>query len=356
MTIVDLRSDTLTRPSVAMRKCMADADVGDDFYREDPTVTALEEYAADLLQKEAALFVLSGTMGNLVSVRAQVAPGKAVILSETSHLHVNETGHLASICGLTSYPSQTNGGYYDLPSLEARWPLPESNSPPSVLNPALGLICIENTHNGDGGRCVDLDHLQAVAAFANARSIALHVDGARLFNASVFLGVCAAEVVKHVDSVSFCLSKGLAAPGGAIIAGTQDFVEEARHWRQMVGGGMRQAGVLAAAGLMALRDNTERLHEDHENAHRLAEGLAEAGLVVDLDGVHTNIVMAFIPKAFGAPSQLHKDLTRAGVLVLPPKGNRLRFVTHADVSRSSIDQALTRISRVISDRRSNVGA
>lgn len=337
-----------------MRKCMADADVGDDFYREDPTITALEEYAAEILGKEAALFVLSGTMGNLVSVRTQVAPGKAVILSETSHLHLNETGHLASICGLTSHPTQTQGGHYDLGSLETRWPRPESTSRPSVLSPMLGLICIENTHNGDGGRCVGLDHLHDVSAFANARSIAFHMDGARLFNASVFLGVCAADVVKHVDSVSFCLSKGLAAPGGAIIAGTQDFVDEARHWRQMVGGGMRQAGVLAAAGLMALRENIERLRDDHNNAYRLAEGLAEAGLTVDLDGVQTNIVMAFLPEAFGVPLEIHQDLTKAGVLVLPPKGKRLRFVTHADVSRSDVDQALIRVSRIVSDRKGRI--
>lgn len=333
-----------------MRKCMADAEVGDDFYREDPTVTALEEAASDILGKEAALFVLSGTMGNLISIRAQVSPGKAAILSSTSHLHLNETGHLASICGLTSHPTRTQGGHYDLSALETQWPRLNSNSQPSVLNPVLGLICIENTHNGDGGRCVDLDHLQNTAAFASARSIAFHMDGARIFNASVSLGVSAADLVAQVDSVSFCLSKGLAAPGGAVVAGSREFIEEARHWRQMVGGGMRQAGVLAAAGLVALRENIEKLDEDHANAYRLAEGLAEAGFAVDLGGVQTNIVMAFLPEAFGASLEFHQDLTKVGVLTLPPKGNRLRFVTHADISRSDVDQALTRISRVTSDR------
>ncbi len=356
MTVIDLRSDTLTRPNAAMRRRMATADVGDDFYREDPSVTAIEEYAAELLRKEAALFVLSGTMGNLVSIRAQVAPGKGAILSETSHLHLNETGHLASVCGLTSNPTRTDGGRYDLPALQARWPQPGRNARPSVLAPLLGLICVENTHNGDGGRCIGLEHLNDLAAFAKARAIVFHMDGARLFNASVALGVPVSEIAAPVDSVSFCLSKGLAAPGGAIVAGSADFVEEARHWRQMVGGGMRQAGVLAAAGLMALVENVGRLQEDHENARRLAQGLAELGLGVDLDGVETNIVMAFLPEALGAPAEFHRALREAGVLALPPKGNRMRFVTHADVGRSDIDLALSRISTLVSVCRRGVEA
>lgn len=351
MTIIDFRSDTLTRPDAAMRKCMAGATVGDDFYREDPTTRKLEERAAEILGKEAALFVLSGTMGNLVSIRAQVSPGKAVILGETSHIHLNETGHLASVCGLSSHPVKTIGGCFDIEELTLRWPVKARDARPSVLNPVLGLIAIENTHNRDGGRCVGLQHISEIAKFARARSLMFHMDGARLFNASVSLGVSPAALVEDVDSVSFCLSKGLAAPGGAVIAGTADFIEEARHWRQMVGGGMRQSGVLAAAGLMALERNIPRLQDDHDAAKRLAAGLSDNGLVVDLDTVETNIVMAFVPKALGDPRLFHRELVSAGVLVLPPNGNRLRFVTHADVSHADVEEALRRVSALTSHNR-----
>ncbi|MFD2207551.1 threonine aldolase family protein [Kiloniella antarctica] len=354
MRRVDFRSDTLTKPSEEMRHCMANAEVGDNFYGEDPTVRKLEDHVAELLGKEAALFVLSGTMGNLISVRSQVSPGKAMILSETSHLHLNETGHLASVCGLTSYPVQTIHGYFDLDMLNERWLVIPAGSHPSILSPSLGGIAVENTHNGDGGCCVSLDHIQAISEFAKARSIPLHMDGARLFNASISLGATPADLVQDVDSVSFCLSKGLAAPGGALIAGRADFIEEARHWRQMVGGGMRQAGIFAASGLFALRYNVDRLREDHHVAQKLAKGISEMGLSVNLSAVDTNIVMCFIPPELGDPNDFYNDLRDVGVFVLPPKKNRLRFVTHADVSENDIDMALAQISSLVAKRQGKI--
>lgn len=348
MKHLDFRSDTLTMPSDRMRARMAEASVGDDYYREDPTIRTLEDFAADLLGKEAALFVLSGTMGNLVSIRAQVPPGSAAIVSNTSHIHLNETGHLASICGLTSHPTATPDGRFDLDLLEAQAPVPKVGTRPSVLNPRLKLICVENTHNGEGGRVLPVDYLARLRSFADARGMVFHMDGARVFNAAVALGCSPAALVSNVDSVSFCLSKGLGAPGGAIVAASRDVVEEARHWRQMVGGGMRQAGILAAAGLMALQENIADLATDHANAKRLASGLIEAGLQVDGARTETNIVMAYVPAVFGAAADFHAAMQKAGVFTLPPKGNRLRFVTHRDLSSQDIDLAVQRVSLMTS--------
>ncbi|WP_273281648.1 threonine aldolase family protein [Pseudooceanicola atlanticus] len=346
MKFLDFRSDTLTVPSDSMRARMAKASVGDDYYREDPTISAIEDYAADLLGKEAALFVLSGTMGNLVSIRAQVPPGAAVIVGNTSHIHLNETGHLASVCGLTSHPTPTPDGRYDIPALEASSPVPKPGASPSVLNPRLKLICVENTHNGEGGRCLDNTYLASLREFANVRGLTFHMDGARVFNAAVALGCKVSELVSHVDSVSFCLSKGLGAPGGAIVAASRHVIEEARHWRQMVGGGMRQAGIFAAAGLMALQENVEDLAIDHNNAKQLARGLVEAGLDVDVAKVETNIVMAYIPQSLTSPGEFFDSMKRAGVLTLPPKGNRLRFVIHRDISNADVMLGLQRIGQL----------
>lgn len=327
---------------------MADAEVGDDYYREDPTIHALEEYAAELMGKEAALFVLSGTMGNLVSIKAQVGHGSAAIVSNTSHIHLNENGHLAAVCGLTSQALPTPDGKYSLEHLSTVAPVPGSNQRPSVLNPILKLLCVENTHNGEGGRCLDVDYLNALRDFSSARGMVFHVDGARLFNAAVALSRKPSDLAGPADSVTFCLSKGLGAPGGAIVSGGRAFIEEARRWRQMVGGGMRQAGILAAAGLLALRENIDDLAIDHHNAKRLAEGLVEAGLEVDLPNVETNIVMAYVPKELGEPKGFYAQMAEAGVLSLPPRGTRLRFVTHRDLSSADISAAIERISNVTS--------
>lgn len=348
--IFDFRSDTLTSPSDAMRKRMASAEVGDDFYREDPSIRALEDLTATILGKEDALFVLSGTMGNLVSIRSQVPSGRSAIVSATSHLHVNETGHLASICGITSQTFSTPGGKFDLGELMNFAKIPSPNAPRSVLAPPLKLICVENTHNGEGGRCLNEPYLNQLRRFADERDLIFHMDGARLFNAAVALSVDPSDLVAPVDSVSFCLSKGLGAPGGAMIAGSRDFIEEARHWRQMVGGGMRQSGIMAAAGHFALKENLKRLHEDHSNAKALALGLDALGFELAVETVETNIVMAFLPKELGEPASLHKRLYQSGVRVLPPKGNRLRFVTHMGLNSDDIEAALKVIGRLVEGR------
>ena len=346
MKNLDFRSDTLTMPSGKMRACMAQADVGDDYYREDPTIRAVEDFAADLLGKEAALFVLSGTMGNLVSVRAQVSPGSAAIVSNSSHIYLNETGHLASVCGLTSHPMPTPNGRYEITDLEALLPVSQPGDPVSVLAPSLRLLCLENTHNGEGGRVIPVEYIARLLEFTSARNMILHMDGARVFNASIALACAPADLASHVDSVTFCLSKGLGAPGGAIVAANRDVVEEARRWRQMVGGGMRQAGVLAAAGLLALKENIQDLATDHDNAKILARGLRDTGLGVDVASVETNIVMAYVPEAFGSPTNFHHEMRNAGVLTLPPKGNRIRFVTHRDLSSADITLGLERVSKL----------
>jgi len=221
-----------------------------------------------------------------------------------------------------------------------------SNQRPSVLNPILKLVCVENTHNGEGGRCLDVDYLKQLRAFALDRGLVFHIDGARLFNASVALSCKPSELAGPADSVTFCLSKGLGAPGGAIVVGSQAFIEEARRWRQMVGGGMRQAGILAAAGLLALRENIEDLAVDHVNARRLGKGLTEAGLQVDLPNVETNIVMAYVPDELGDARAFHARMAEAGIYVLPPKGNRLRFVTHRDLSTGDINAAVAQLAGI----------
>lgn len=345
MRVLDLRSDTLTTPDKRMRARMAQAPVGDDYYREDPTIRALEERAADLLGKPAALFVLSGTMGNLVSIRTQIPPGSAAIVGNSSHIHLNEAGHLAMVCGITSHALPTPDGQYDIPALERNYPKPAGR--PSVLSPEMKLICVENTHNNEGGRCLEVGYLARIQAFAMARGMTVHMDGARLFNAAVALGRQVSELAEPVDSVSFCLSKGLGAPGGAIVAASTDVIEEARHWRQMIGGGMRQSGIIAAAGIMALEENIEGLAEDHHNAKELARGLANAGLRVDLDKVETNIVMAYVPETLRSPDDLHRQMARAGVLTLGPKGNRLRFVTHRGISAADVSACIERMSKLL---------
>jgi threonine aldolase len=355
LSVLDFRSDTLTVPDERMRARMAQAPVGDDYYREDPSIRALEDYAAELLGKEAALFVLSGTMGNLVSVRAQVPAGSAAIVGVTSHIHLNETGHLASVCGISSHALPTPDGRYDLSTLNAGFARPGGR--PSVLNPQLKLICVENTHNGEGGRCLDAAYLASLRDFAKARDMTFHMDGARIFNAAVALGCTAASLAAEVDSLSLCLSKGLGAPGGAIVAGSQDVIEEARHWRQMIGGGMRQSGIMAAAGLMALEENIGSLAVDHDNAKALARGLINAGLTVDVGKVETNIVMAYLPESFGAPADFHREMAKAGVLTLGPKGKRLRFVTHRGVTAADVAMGIDRVSKLASEfakRKANV--
>lgn len=341
---IDLRSDTVTQPTPEMRRAMADAEVGDDYYLLDPTVRQLEERAADLLGKEAALLVLSGTMGNLVSILAQVPRGSSAIVEERCHIYVNETGHLASVCGVTARPVQGENGLLT-PEQVAAGIFPEG-----ILHPPTRLLCLENTHNAAGGRCLSPAATEALAAAARDSGLAVHIDGARIFNAAVARGVPAAQLTAPADSVTFCLTKGLGCPVGSLICGDREFIRAARHWRQMVGGGMRQAGAFAAAGLVALRDGIERLADDHANARLLARLLADCGLPVDPVAVETNMVFVEIPADLMPAASFVEAIGREGVIVNPPKKRRVRFVTHRDVDEKAIRTAAEKIARAVETR------
>jgi len=336
---IDLRSDTVTTPTPEMRRAMASAEVGDDVYGEDPTVRRLEEKAAELLGKEAGLYVPSGTMGNLVAVMTHTSRGSEVILEAESHIYYYEVGGLAVVAQTLPRLIPGRRGCFGPEDLAA------ALRTPNIHFPTPTLVCLENTHNRAGGAVWSPDLFDAVARAAHAAGLAVHLDGARIFNAAVRLGRPAAELVQEADSVMFCLSKGLAAPVGSVLVGTRDFIARARKNRKIVGGGLRQAGVLAAAGLVALETMVDRLAEDHANARRLAEGLAGIpGLGVDLDGVETNMVMCSVEGLGVAAPDFARCLASKGVLVNAVDVRRLRFVTHKDVDAADIDRALTLVA------------
>lgn len=335
MRLVDLRSDTITKPTPAMRRAMAEAEVGDDVFGEDPTVNRLEEMAAERLGKEAGLFVASGTMGNLVSLLAQCGRGDEVILGDQAHTFYYEQGGIAALGGIHPRPLPNRpDGTLDLDQIEA------AIRPDNVHFPRTRLIALENTHNRCFGSPLSVEYMQAVGALARRHGLRVHVDGARLFNAAIALGVEARELVADADSVTFCLSKGLAAPVGSVVCGTREFIAEARRARKVVGGGMRQAGVLAAAGIVALTEMVDRLAEDHANARRLAEGLADmAGIFIELDRVKTNILYFTVTNGMSA-SELAGRLEAGGVRVLPTGPCQLRAVTNYHVTAEDIEYTL----------------
>lgn len=340
--LIDLRSDTVTHPTAEMRRAMAAAEVGDDQYREDPTVTRLEERAAELFGKEAALFVSSGTMGNLVALLAHCGRGDEAILGDESHILWYEGGGAAALGGIV-FNVRRNGSSGEIDLDEVR----------SVVRsatedfPATRVIAIENTHNRCGGTVLSIEYLRQLRRLANERQVAIHMDGARVFNAATASGVSLAEIAANVDSIQFCLSKGLAAPVGSMVAGDRDFIETVRLRRKQVGGAMRQAGVIAAAGLIALDDMRDRLIDDHVRARRLAEGLAEIrGVSVNLDGVQTNIVV-FRPPAGSDFTTAAEAFRTEGVLVSGFGNKGLRMVTHYQIDDAAIDRALTVASRVL---------
>jgi threonine aldolase len=333
--IVDLRSDTLTQPTPEMREAMARAEVGDDVYGEDPTVRRLEELAAERLGKPAGLFVTSGTQGNLISLVAQTRPGQEVLVDYDSHVFNNEVAGAPIIGQLQMRPTKTERGF--LTPEQVR----EAIRPANIHVPQTGLVCIENTHNRHGGTCSTPEEIAAVAAVAHGAGVPVHLDGARLFNAAVALGRPAAEFTRPVDSVTFCLSKGLAAPVGSVICGSRELVERARRWRKMLGAGMRQVGVLAAAGIVSLERMVERLAEDHANARRLGEGLAKLpGLRVDLASVQTNIVIVRVERGPAATDELVKGCAARKVKVHAMGPTAIRCVTHKDVDAEDTSRAL----------------
>ena len=343
MRIVDLRSDTLTRPTDTKSRAMAAAEVGDDVFGEDPTVNRLEAMAAERMGKEAALFVASGTMGNLVSLLAHCARGEEIILGSFAHTFYFEQGGSAAVGGIhpRTLPNQPDGTLI-LSDIEG------AIRPDNVHFPRTRLIVLENTHNLCGGHPLDTDYMTAVGEIARRHGLKIHVDGARFFNAAVALGVPAAKLAAEADSVSFCLSKGLGAPVGSVVCGSQDFISEARRARKVLGGGMRQAGVLAAAGIVALDEMVDRLADDHANARKLAGGIAEMpGISVDPSQIHTNIVYFGVDRKDMTVEELVKRLDENGARMLPVGPGRIRAVTHYHITSDDIDTVLGVFGKVL---------
>jgi len=336
MRIIDFRSDTLTQPTPSMRQAMAYAEVGDDVFGEDPTMNRLEEMAAESLGKEAALFVASGTMANLVCQLTHCNRGDEMILGDQSHIFFYEQGGAAALGGIhpRTIPNQPDGAL-------ATDDIKAAIRPDNIHFPRTRLIALENTHNRCNGSPLTPDYMRSVGELARNSGLKVHVDGARIFNAAVALGVEAKELVNQADSVSFCLSKGLGAPAGSLVCGTRDFVNEARRARKALGGGMRQAGILAAAGIISLTEMVDRLADDHANARKLAEGLSEIdGLLIDLECVKTNILFFEIARNDMTSQALVEQLEAEGVrtLLLGPK--QLRAVTHYHLTSDDIEYAL----------------
>ena len=337
--MIDLRSDTLTQPSPGMRKAMAEAVVGDEQKREDPTVIALEERAAELLGQEEAVYLPTATMANQIALRVLSEPGDEVLAEAMAHVFRYELGGPAVHSGLAMKALPTEHGIFTAEQVG------EAVSPPGDLHTApTRVLCLENTHNGGGGRVWPLEHLRAVVAEGRRLDLRVHLDGARLMNAAVASGHPAAEYGREFDTVTLCLSKGLGCPLGALIAGPRERMAKARRMKHLFGGAMRQAGIVAAAGLYALDHNVERLADDHANARRLGEGLAEAGVPVDLEQVETNFVLLDVGRlGLGADEAVARLRAEGVLLSFAAKKDVLRAVTYLDVTADDIDQAIDAI-------------
>ena len=334
MKVIDLRSDTVTHPSPAMRRAMAEADVGDDVYGEDPTVNRLEALGAEMLGKEAALFVPSGTMGNLIAQLVHCGRGEEVIVGDNAHTFFYEAGGCAAVGGIHPRTVLTNDD--GTLSLEA---VRDAVRPDNVHFPRTRQLILENTHNRRGGRVLPLSYLAEARALCDEVGMTLHCDGARLWNAAVACGVAPAELAAPFDSLSVCLSKGLAAPIGSLVVGSKEFIHEAVRARKLLGGGMRQVGIIAAAGIVGLTQMQERLSDDHENAKYLAKGLEAAGYRVT-HAVETNIVIFEQLSNTPSPAERAQIWKRSGLFISPISGRRFRAVTHYGIERKDIDKAL----------------
>jgi len=344
MKIIDLRSDTITHPTDEMRRAMFQADVGDDVYGEDPTVNALEQLAAHMLNKEAALFTSSGTMSNLLAVLTLTHPGNEILLGSEAHMLWYEVGGASALGGVVmrTIPNEQDG-QIDLSAIE------EAVRGKSIHFPQTTLLCLENTHNRCGGAVLAPDYMSSAGGLAHKYGLRVHLDGARIFNAAIALAVSAGELAKDVDSVCFCLSKGLSAPVGSLLCGTGEFVESARKWRRMIGGGMRQAGIIAAAGIVSLKTMINRLKEDHDNARHLADGLARIpDITVVRPRISTNIVMFELSLSVSAAAFVEL-LNDHGVKVGYRGRQKLRAVTHRMVNTADMDEALTRIEACVKE-------
>jgi threonine aldolase len=340
--LIDLRSDTVTRPTPAMRKAMAEAEVGDDVYREDPTVNRLEERAAELFERDAGLFVPSGTMGNQIAIKVHTRNGQEVICEERAHILDYEMAMMSAFSGCLPRAVRAEGGIL-------KWPLiAGAIRRRSDHHAVTGLISLENTSNLAGGTVYPIEVCADICERAHAVGLPVHLDGARIFNAAVYLGEPVAEITRGFDSVMFCLSKGLGAPVGSLLLGSRAFIEEARLVRKMLGGGMRQVGVLAAAGEVALEETPKILHIDHENARYLADSLAELpGLRIDPERVATNILIIDVSGTSLTAVELSKRLAERGVLAGAMSPTILRMVTHYDVDRTQCERAVKVLREVL---------
>lgn len=342
MSLIDLRSDTVTQPTQAMREAMANAVVGDDQYGEDPTVRELEQLAAKMLGKEDAVYVASGTMGNLVALLAHCGRGDEIIMGDECHIFWYESGGAAALGGMP-FNLLPNGPLGELDLDRVRKAIRATR--PGY--PRTGVICIENTQNRCGGTVLPIDYLAELHELASDHGVPVHMDGARIFNAAAAIDTPAEEVARHADTVQFCLSKGLAAPVGSVVAGSAEFIERARAGRKIVGGAMRQAGVIAAAGLVALQTMVDRLPEDHIRARRLAEGLAEIdGVSIDLDAVQSNIVIFNVEPNYEQAAFV-AAMKDAGILISNYGTRGVRMVTHYQIDDAAIDAALGAVREVM---------
>ncbi|SFF65051.1 L-threonine aldolase [Halobacillus alkaliphilus] len=339
--MIDLRSDTVTKPTRAMREAAFEAEVGDDVYEEDPTVKKLENRAAELTGKEAALFVTSGTQGNQISVLTHCQPGDEVLMEANAHLFLYEGASMSALAGVQPRTLQGTRGAMNPHEVKA------AIRPDDIHFPETGLICLENSHNKAGGAILPLENMQDIHQLAQESGIPVHLDGARLFNASVASGIPVKTYAEQTDTIQFCLSKGLGAPVGSIIAGSEDFIQKARKWRKRLGGGLRQVGIIAAPGLVALNEMVDRLAEDHEHAQQLAEGLGNIeGLEIE-NNVDTNIILVNVEGRGKTSHEFLEELKSEDVLAVAFGPHTVRFVTHYDVSREDIDRVIDRVNQCL---------
>jgi threonine aldolase len=340
--MIDLRSDTVTRPTPAMRVAIQAAEVGDDVFNDDPTVNRLQERVAAMLGKEAALYVPSGTMSNQAGIRAHTRPGDELLCDVNCHIYNYEAGGAAALSGVTTRTVDGDHGILDLSQLE------DKIRPDNEHLVRTRLVCLENTHNRGGGKVYPIEKIEAISKWAHRHGLIMHLDGARLWNAVVATGIPAAEWARHFDSVSVCFSKGLGAPIGSALAGPREFIARARRIRKLFGGGMRQAGVAAAGALYALENHVQRLAEDHKNARVIAQAVADTpGLHLDPPEVETNLVFFDIDPDLGTARDVAASLKQRGILVHPTAPARIRACTHLDVSAAQAERAADTIRKTV---------
>ncbi|MBM7095171.1 aminotransferase class I/II-fold pyridoxal phosphate-dependent enzyme [Bacillus sp. H-16] len=343
--IIDLRSDTVTQPTQEMRAAMSNALVGDDVYEEDPTIKKLESMSAKLLGKESALFVTSGTQGNLIAVLSQTKMGDEVILDENSHLFFNETGALASIASVQSRTLKGNNGKMLISDII------ESIRGEDIHHPKTSLICLENPHARAGGRTLSLSYMKEVFTLSKEQNISVHLDGSRIFNAAIELEVNPHDIAQYTDTVQFCLSKGLSAPVGSVLVGPKEIIVRARKWRKALGGGTRQIGVIGAAGIVALEDMINRLVVDHDNAKELALGLKSiVGDAVSVENTETNIVMLSARKLGFDAANFINLMKLSGILANAQGKDTVRFVTHRHITKKDIKQTISIVKNIINKK------